>query len=292
MSVSRSFLVIGVTYAIALAAAFGTVLLFDDPRSITALLCADVAATVVVFIGSALVNNSSMYDAYWSVAPPALAAAVLYPITSRRSWLVLGLVLFWAVRLTANWARNFHGLTHEDWRYVDIRKKTGRFYWLASFFALHLIPTSIVFIACLPLWQVRLQPARLSELDMIAAVIGFGAVFIEWLADEQLREFRADPKNEGKPIDTGLWRYSRHPNYLGEIGFWWGLGLFGLAGHLAPTVNNVILCLSGASVIHLMFVLATIPMAEKHALARRPAYKARMKKTRMLLPLPRSSRSK
>jgi steroid 5-alpha reductase family enzyme len=196
-------------------------------------------------------------------------------------------VVLWAIRLTANWARSFEGLTHEDWRYVNIRQQTGRAYWVASFFALHLFPTLIVFAALLPLWHIGANAAPLNGIDVLASVLGYGAVFIEWLADEQLREFRVNPLNAGKPIDSGLWRHSRHPNYLGEIGFWWGLGLFGFASFREPSPGAAIWTLSGAIAIHLMFVLATIPMAEKHALRRRPEYAGRIKKTRMLLPFPR-----
>lgn len=296
----KSFVWVSFVYVVALALAWLTLRQFPNPRSFEAILAADLVATLMVFAGSVWANNSSMYDAYWSVAPAAIAAYLLGALDtpSYRALMLTGLVWLWAIRLTANWARGFDGMHHEDWRYVDIRNKTGRGYWLASLLALHLFPTAIVFLGCLPLWPGILESTRpLSEIDIAAAVIGFGAVFLEWTADEQLREFRNDPKNAGKPINVGLWTHSRHPNYLGEIGFWWGVALFGYASHplglgsAAPSVGALATYFAGALAITAMFVFATIPMAERRALLRRPEYAARLKQTRMLLPLPRRRRA-
>jgi len=138
---------------------------------------ADLAATVVVFAFSAAFRNSSFYDPYWSVAPIALVAFFLHVATpgvpALRQGVVAALVLAWGVRLTGNWARGWGGLGHEDWRYVDLRAKTGRIgYWFVSFFGLHSMPTLIVFLALLPLWPALATGARpLGWLDAIAAAV-------------------------------------------------------------------------------------------------------------------------
>src|SRR4051812_22672290 len=103
---------------------------------IWALAAADGVATLVIFAFSLALNNSSMYDLYWSVAPPLLASwifAIARPETnSVRQLIVLALVWVWAIRLTSLFTRVWPGVHHEDWRYVDMRKSTGKAYWLVS----------------------------------------------------------------------------------------------------------------------------------------------------------------
>lgn len=283
-----SFAVVAVAYACAAAVgwlAFQYASLLHITNPALALFVADLAATLVIFISSVLANNTSMYDSYWSTAPPLLAWQMLVlaapGVPSARQILVMVLIIFWAVRLTFNFLRGWPGLHHEDWRFVDMRIQTRRAYWLVSLTALHLIPTAIVYLACWGLWPALATSTRpLNPWDGVAAVVGFCAVMLELVADEQLRRFRADPAHAGRAIDSGVWRTSRHPNYLGEIGFWWGVALFAFAAKPSWWVFG------GAIVITAMFVFATIPLAEKRALARRPDYAARLASTRMLLPWP------
>jgi steroid 5-alpha reductase family enzyme len=276
---------VAIAYGLATLAGWLTFRYVPIANPIVRLLAADGVACGVIFVSSVWADNTSMYDVYWSAGPPLLALqiwAVASPaVPFVRQALLLLLVFFWAVRLTFNFLRSWPGLSHEDWRFVDMRKQTGRAYWLTSFTALHMIPTGMVYLACLGFWPALATSAQpLSWIDALAAVVGFAAVFLELAADEQLYAFRKQPENAGRAIATGLWKTSRHPNYLGEIGFWWGVALFGYAASGAWWV------FAGAAVITAMFVFATIPMAEKHALARRSDYAERMKRTRMLLPWP------
>src|SRR3546814_2713845 len=113
-------------------------------------LVADVVATIVIFAFSRAFKNSSFYDAYWSVIPPLLA---IYWFTTRapgidmtRAVLVIALVWYWAIRLTANWATFWTGLQHEDWRYPLVRERAGKFAVAADFAGIHLFPTIQVFL--------------------------------------------------------------------------------------------------------------------------------------------------
>ena len=251
------------------------------------ILAADMAATCVVFAFSVALNNSSVYDPYWSVAPmaiaPALAIAASTPaVPSARKWLVVALVLAWGARLTWNWARGWDGLSHEDWRYVDLRHKTGKAYWLVSFLGLHTMPTLWVYLGSLSLIPALCTgSAPLGVLDIAAFVVTAGAIAIETLADEQLRAFRREDHPSGTIMASGLWSRSRHPNYLGEIGFWWGLFLFALAAYPCGW-----LCIAGPLAINALFVFISIPMIDKRSVARRPAYAEHMKQLPGLLPRP------
>src|SRR5690606_33161581 len=118
------------------------------------LAVADVAATAVVFVFSLVLRNHSTYDAYWSVAPVPIALWLwtLEPAGDPlRRVLVVGLLLAWALRLTWNWASGWEGLHHVDWRYRQIAQQTGRAFPLVSFLGIHLMPTVLVFLGCIPL---------------------------------------------------------------------------------------------------------------------------------------------
>lgn len=249
-------------------------------------LAADVAATLVIFGFSRAYRNSSFYDPYWSVIPPLLAlfwyARAAPGIDHVRAWLVIALVWFWAIRLTANWTVHWGGLTHEDWRYPIVRARAGKAALWADLFGIHLYPTFQVFLGCLPIYAVMSQGTRpLGWLDALAALVTFGAVMIELVADLQLHAFIARRK-PGEFIKTGLWAWSRHPNYFGEIGFWWGLMLFGLAA--APQAWWWIV--PGALSMTAMFAFASIPFMDKRSCERRPAYAEHMRRVSALVPLP------
>lgn len=249
-------------------------------------LAADVVATLVIFAFSRAWRNSSFYDAYWSVIPPLLAVwwyATRAPgIDETRAVLVIALVWFWGVRLTANWATFWGGLRHEDWRYPLVRARAGRAALLADLFGIHLVPTLQVFLGSLPVYAVMTRGAAApGALDLLAALVTFGAVTIELVADLQLHRFIAT-KAPGSFIRSGLWAWSRHPNYFGEVSFWWGLMLFGLAA--APEAWWWIA--PGALAMTAMFVFVSIPFMDRRSLERRPAYAEHMRKVSALVPLP------
>ncbi|MEZ4234397.1 MAG: DUF1295 domain-containing protein, partial [Polyangiaceae bacterium] len=198
-----------------------------------------------------------------------------------RQLCVIALVCWWGARLTANWARGWSGLGHEDWRYEDFRRKTRRWYWLISFAGIHLFPTVQVFLGCLALWPALTGSHPLGALDVAGFIVTFGAISLEGLADRQLRAFVTGPKRPGEVLETGLWSWSRHPNYFGELMFWWGLFLFGLAGDPRAWWGGL-----GALSITLMFRFASIPMIEQRMLERRPAFEQVRARVSMLLPLP------
>ena len=106
------------------------------------------------------------------------------------------------------------------------------------------------------------------------------AIVLETEADRQMRVFTQNPANRGKPMDQGLWGLSRHPNYLGEIGFWWGLWFFGLAADPSWWWTVV-----GPLLMVVLFESASIPMMENRSLERRPDYAAYQARVPKLLPL-------
>jgi steroid 5-alpha reductase family enzyme len=256
----------------------------DDPVWIA--FWADIAATIAIFGFSVAYDNSSFYDAYWSVAPVPIAFYwALHPSGLEGPWLrqalVLGLVSAWALRLTFNWVRGWDGLSHEDWRYVDKRNQSGNAYWLVSFTGLHMVPTLMVFAGCLALVPAVMTGTKpFGMIDIAATALTGTAIWLEAAADQQLRGFRLSNPPPEKILETGLWAYCRHPNYLGEILFWWGL--FGFAIAAAP--STWMWTGAGALTITLLFRFISLKLIDDRMLARRPDYSRRMKTVPALIP--------
>jgi steroid 5-alpha reductase family enzyme len=248
-------------------------------------LMADIVATVVVFIFSMIINNSSVYDPYWSLAPPFIAIYLmkLFPEGNQvRQFVIVLLVLFWSIRLTVNWLRGWQGFVHQDWRYTSIAEKTGILYWPVSFLGIHLMPTIFVFLGCLPLWFSLSSTAPFGVFDFLAAIFTFLAILIEWIADEQLIKFR---KNNVRNtfIRSGIWNYSRHPNYLGEISFWGGLFLFAVSSNGITAFTGYWTGIGLVSMI-LLFNFISIPLMEKRNISRKAGYAEYIKNVPALLP--------
>ncbi len=272
MSKGRSLAIVTVAYVIAVAVAAAWLVWGPTTgRLWLDTLIADVLATLVVFAFSRGYRNSSFYDAYWSVIPPLLLFYWWYEagVTSLSTWLLAVLVVAWAVRLTGNWVYAFPGLHHEDWRYPMFRERAGRFEFVADLVAIHLIPTVQVFLGMLPVYIAVTTPGTgLPWLTVVAFALGMGAVALEFVADAQMHRFVKD-KQPGAVMDRGLWAWSRHPNYLGEFGFWFALALFGFAASPGSWWLFI-----GAAAMLAMFLGASIPMMETRSLERRPDYQA------------------
>lgn len=242
------------------------------------LMIADVAATVVTFIFSCIFKNASVYDPYWSVQPPLILFAFAFKYgVSALGILTLVTVSFWAVRLTANWAYTFGGLSHQDWRYTMLSEKTGKLYPLVNFVGIHLVPTLVVYGCVLPAAYVILNNSRLTVSSVLCLCLSLLATVMQGTADYQMHKFRKN--RTAKFICTGLWKYSRHPNYLGEILMWWGVGL-----SLLFTDPAAWYLLLGAMTNTLLFFFVSIPLAEGKQ-SKKEGYAEYKKATRMLLPL-------
>ncbi len=283
----RALGIVFVAYLVALAVAIGTGIVFQRQAPIIIVGLADVAATIVIFLWSLVLRNSSMYDPYWSVAPVPIAIYWLTRagsdgLANPRHLLIFALLCLWAVRLTTNWAMQWHGLQHEDWRYRDIQQQSGVFYWPVSAIGIHLMPTVLVFLGSLALWPTLSDHNQTITLaDGIAALVTFAAIAIETLADRQMRHFRQRAKRAEGDTPPGLWSVTRHPNYFGEVLFWWGLYLF-----VPLTYVGWRWIIVGPIAMVLLFLGLSIPIMERHLLAEHPLYRDYQRRVSMFLPLP------
>ncbi len=192
---TRAFALCVSAYALALCIGILVGYALGDRHPILVVLVADVAATLVIYVFSRRFQNASFYDAYWSVAPLAIALYWMLATASEnaivaRQIVVVTLVFLWGFRLTYNWARQWQGLKHEDWRYTDFRKRSKGWFWLVDLVGIELMPTLVVFLGCLSLYPaLSVGENSFGPLDGIAIAITVGAIIIEATADEQLLRF-------------------------------------------------------------------------------------------------------
>lgn len=275
-----SFIIVGAVYLAAAAVGIGVYLLLPELWGFwLRLLIADVVSTVVTFIFSLIFKNASVYDPYWSVQPMVIIIGFMagQRVTPLKL-LITFAILLWGTRLTANWAYTFSSLAHEDWRYRMLAEKTGRAYPLVNFVGIHLVPTLVVYLCTLPAVALVISGAEGNILSYLALVISLGAAAMQGIADIQMHRFRK--RGMGGFIRDGLWKNSRHPNYLGEILMWWGIGICAVS---ALGVSYAYL-LVGAMANTALFLFVSIPLADGKQ-AKKEGYAEYKAQTRCLLPI-------
>ena len=278
---SRAASFTAVTLVYILATAVGIAVYHALPLSWwISLLIADAVATVVTFVFSLIFGNASVYDPYWSVQPPVILVAFAWG----RELTVLGVLLlvavcYWAIRLTANWAYTFGNLNHQDWRYTMLHEKTGILYPIINFVGIHMVPTLVVYGCILPAVYALREGLTANIGSILFLCLSVGAATLQGIADIQMHRYR---KNRTTPfIRVGLWKYSRHPNYLGEICMWWCIGIASVFA--MPSIWYLLI---GALCNTLLFLIVSIPMADNRQ-AKKDGFAEYKAQTRMLLPIKR-----
>ena len=274
-------LIIGL-YAIAVPLCIVTAALIGTDHPIAALIGGFAVSVAFLYIASQIVGNGSTFDAWWSVMPPAIAiwfAATNEASDSLRRWVLVGCALAWGLRLTANWSIGWPGLHHEDWRYQQLYRDLPMPRWLVSLTSVHLFPLIVVTLGSLPIVGAATATGRdFGVLDIVAAIVTLVGTGLEHFADVDLRRFNRT-KQPGDVLDSGLWSRSRHPNYLGEMLWWWGLFLFALSADPGSWWMGI-----GALAMTVMFLTASIPLAEKRSAERRPGWSEYVARTPLLIP--------
>ena len=274
-----SVALIAAIYAIAGVAGW---LLFDwltaqAMSSVLALLLADVLATIVVWAFGLLYENVSVYDPYWSVFPPIafLLWAFYTGVWSVPVILLLIASWYWGWRLTRNWAITFKGIGHEDWRYTKYRDRHPLVFHTINLFGLNMMPTLVVFAAMLPGLKLFESTAPANILTYFGCIVCIASATIQLIADKQSHDFRA--AHPGKVCNVGLWKHGRHPNYFGEIQFWWGIWI------MYASLHGIDMYIGGAIAMTALFLGISIPLMEKRQLANKPDYAEYRKQTRILI---------
>lgn len=245
------------------------------------LLCCNVISTAFIWLIGVIFKTASIYDPYWSLQTPIIYIGLLiyFNCFNFGNILYLLFILFWAIRLTINFVIGFNDITYIDWRYKKIKEKCKMFYQIVSLIGIHLIPTLIVHFASIPAYFYIVNGCDFNALNLIGLVIMFLGVLLELLSDKSMYEFKKIRSSNKEIINIGLWKYSRHPNYLGEIIFWYGVALV----YILANASYYYLIL-GALLNTLLFMFISIPLAEGNLKAYKDGYIEYKKRTRMLLP--------
>lgn len=250
---------------------------FDD---IWRFLCADAAATVVVWFFGLVFKNASLYDPYWSVAPPVLLISFMIRkgFADTVDLILLGVLLFWGIRLTLNWIIGWRGMVHQDWRYTMLKQQKPKLWPITNFFGINMMPTLIVFANMIPAYVAVSAHKQVNIAAVIGTLLCVLSVLLQIVSDWQMRRFRLDSAHSGHHIESGLWKHSRHPNYLGEVAFWWGIFVIQIS-----SVPSYWWTVAAPVLMTMLFLGISIPMMEKRLLQTKQGYAAYIKRTSALL---------
>lgn len=255
----------------------------DKYRQLIIIFIANVISTVIIWLLGVLIDTASLYDPYWSVQTPIILICLLikYGNLNVGNLIYLELILFWAIRLTYNFTKTFHDISYIDWRYKQIKEATGMFYQIVNLLGICLVPTIIVYSASIPSILFVIDNLNFEYIQLIGYIIIFISVIIELKADNDIHEFKKIRKDRNEIIQIGLWKYSRHPNYFGEICFWYGVAMVYIFNDF---VNNWY-TIFGAILNNALFLGISIPLAEKNLRKYKEGFDEYKQNTSMLIPI-------
>ena len=242
-------------------------------------------AVSLLWLLSLFLHDAGIVDVFWGpgfVAVFWLTFALAPHTAVPRQWLLGLLVTLWGLRLAAHIARRNWG-QGEDFRYAHWRQEAGPSWWWRSYFKVFLLQGALLWLISLPLIAVNtVGGPPLGWLDGTAVLLWLVGFLLEAGGDWQLARFRSDPANRGQLLSSGLWRYTRHPNYFGDAVQWWAFFLFALAAGawwtmVSPLVMTILLrCVSG------------VAMLERTLQQTKPGYAAYMARTNAFFPGPQA----
>lgn len=227
-------------------------------------------------------GRHTVVDVAWGLGFVAIAltAFLVGHGDSGRSWLGLLLTAVWGLRLAGHIYRRSRG-KGEDPRYEELLARAPGSRTAFAVQRIYLTQGAVMWFVSLPVQVAMVEPGALGPLAWVGVGVWAVGLFLEMVGDWQLEQFRADPANRGKVLDTGLWRYTRHPNYFGDACVWWGLSL--IAFDAWPGILFVL------SPVFMTWNLAKgtgAALLEKDIGHRRPEYAAYVRRTSGFLPMP------
>lgn len=288
--VSNSTAVLVLFFAWYLSAAL-TVALMQDKLSETLLASFFVFLCVLgfmtaMFVVSRFLQRTDVVDAAWGPAflVAAVSAFIFNPYELSLGFnvqtLVMVLVAIWALRLSVTIGARLLKKP-EDQRYVNLRKEWKGNIALNTYLRIFFVQAVLATLISSAVIHINLS---LASAPSVFAYIGLGiwliGFFFEALGDWQLKRHLAQPKNKGKLMTRGLWKYTRHPNYFGEATMWWGIFVIAL-----QTPYGWLGCVTPVLITYLLLYVSGVPMTEK-AFEGRPGWKAYARRTSKFLPLP------
>lgn len=237
---------------------------------------------ITLWLLSLVLRDASIVDIFWGTGfvIAAWVALALAPDKSLpRPWLLVGLATVWGLRLSLHLLRRNWGRP-EDFRYAEWRRQNGARWWWFSLFQVFLLQGVLMWIVSAPLIVGRGvgSAATLNWLDGLGLAVWLVGFFFEAVGDWQLARFKADPANRGKLLDSGVWRYTRHPNYFGDAAQWWGFFLIAAAAGRAFTIFSPLV------MTFLLVRVSGVGMLEKTLKDSKPGYREYIRRTSAFVP--------
>jgi len=237
------------------------------------------SVAILTWLVSLWKRDVSIVDSVWAVF--FLVAATSYSITlpffGPRGIILLILLSLWAIRLTTHitWRNWGHP---EDSRYQTIRQNNEPNFAWKSLYLVFILQAFLAWIISAPMPVILVSPVPFQWSDYLGIAIMLFGLGFESLADWQLAKFKANDDNKGKVMDTGLWHYTRHPNYFGEFCVWWGIFMMAIASGAWVTI------ISPLVMSFLLLKVSGVPMLEKDIVQRRPGYLDYVARTNAFFP--------
>jgi steroid 5-alpha reductase family enzyme len=241
------------------------------------------AFMTTLWIASLVLRNSSIVDPMWGTGL-VLSNWLSFLITPHgypaRKLLISILVTIWGLRLTIHLLRRNWG-KGEDYRYREWREQAGAKWWWFSYFKVFLIQGAVMCVLAAPFLAAHNSPspATLTLIDLLAVPLWGLGFFFETVGDWQLSRFLGNPANKGKLLSTGLWRYTRHPNYFGESIMWWGHYLVALS-----VPNGAFALVSPVLITFLLLRVSGVTLLEKTMKETTPGYREYVESTSAFVP--------
>ena len=256
----------------------------DLDVTIPAVLAAASLMTVFWLFSLAL-KDAGIADVAWGLVFVTIAWTS-FLAGDRQDAMLLATVLttLWGLRLAVHIGRR--NLGHdEDRRYTKMRKRRAGYFWLWSLFGVFLLQGFLALVVSMPLQSLGGEAAdAIGWLSWVGVAVFAVGLFFEAVGDLQLTSFKRDPANEGQVMDRGLWRYTRHPNYFGDVTVWWGLWLVAIGSGAAwwTLIGPVVMT---------FFILRVsgVTMLESDMSSRRPGYDEYVRRTSAFIPFPPKS---
>jgi steroid 5-alpha reductase family enzyme len=234
-----------------------------------------------LWVVSLILKDSSIVDIFWGVGFVVLnwLYYVMVDGFAARKILLAVLVTVWGLRLAIHLLLRSRG-RDEDYRYREMRENHGQRWWWVSYFQVFVLQGIIMLVVSTPLLaaQAAGTPARLTPVDVLGAMLWAVGFFFEAVGDAHLARFKRDPANEGELLTSGVWTYTRHPNYFGDAAQWWAFYLIALAAGGWWSIA------SPALMTVLLVRVSGVAMLEKSLKTEKPGYAEYMARTNAFIP--------
>jgi steroid 5-alpha reductase family enzyme len=235
-----------------------------------------------VWLLSLVRRDASIVDTFWGLGFVLIAGvgcAIGEGYGTRRI-LITALTAMWGLRLASHIFRRNKG-KGEDFRYGAMRARHGKRFPVVSLYSVFAVQGLLMWVISLPLQicETARVPAKLTWLDWAGAIVWLIGFAFESIGDLQLARFKAEPKNKGKVMDRGLWRYTRHPNYFGDALLWWGFFLIALS-----TPSGVWTVISPLIMTALLMKVSGVALLEKTLIKTKPEYRDYVRRTSAFFP--------